>query len=83
MTDPQKDTKRAIAAARLIIDGRDPSASMGEILTTLDAVVSLILLAVMDNNERLAAAMLNEGLVPAVEQRLALAASRARDVKRK
>ena len=33
MTDPQKDTKRAIAAARLIIDGRNPSASMGEILT--------------------------------------------------
>ena len=64
-----------IAAARLIIDGRNPSASMGEILTTLDAVVYLILLAVMDNNERLAAA--------AVEQRLALAASRARDVKRK
>ena len=76
MTDPQKDTKRAIAAARLIIDGRYPSTSMGAILTTLEATVSLILLTVMDNDERLAAAMLNEGLVPAVEQRLALAASR-------
>ena len=75
MTEPQKDTKRAIAAARLIIDGRYPSTSMGAILTTLEATVSLILLTVMDNDERLAA-MLNEGLVPAVEQRLALAASR-------
>lgn len=24
MTDPQKDTQRAIAAAKLILDGRDP-----------------------------------------------------------
>ena len=76
MTDPQKDTQRAIAAAKLIIDGRDPNADMGAIMTTLEGLVSLILLTVMKQNQRTAAAMLNEGLVPGVEGRLALHASR-------
>jgi hypothetical protein len=76
MTEPQKDTQRAIAAAKLIIDGRDPSADMGAIMTTLEGLVSLILLTVMKQNQRTAAALLNEGLVPGVEGRLALHASR-------
>ena len=75
MTEPQKDTQRAIAAAKLIIDGRDPKADHGAILVTLEGLVSLILLTVM-SEPRTAAAMLTEGLVPGVEARIALAASR-------
>lgn len=75
MTGQQKDTQRAIAAAKVLIDGRDPKADYGEILVTLEGLVSLILLAVMDS-PRTAAAMLNEGLVPGVEARIALANSR-------
>jgi len=76
MTEPQKDTQRAIAAAKQIIDGCDLSADHGAILVTLEGLVSLVLLAVMGNDHSKAAAMLNEGLVPGVESRIALAASR-------
>lgn len=76
MTEPQKDTQRALAAAKLLIDGRDPKADMGAIMTTLEGLVSLMLLTVMDRDQRKAASMLNEGLVPGVESRLALHASR-------
>lgn len=76
MTEPQKDTQRAIAAAKLLIDGRDPNADMGAIMTTLEGLVSLMLLTVMNRDERMAAALLNEGLVPGVESRLALHTSR-------
>lgn len=74
MTEAQKDTQRAIAAAKALIDGRDPTSS--SVMVTLEGLVSLMLLAHMKNDERLAAAMLNEGLVPGVEQRIALASSR-------
>jgi hypothetical protein len=76
MTEPQKDTQRAIAAAKLIIDGRDPNADSSSILVTLEGLVSLVLLATMGNDPSKAAGMLNEGLVPGVEERIALAASR-------
>ncbi len=35
MTEPQRDTQRAIAAAEFVIDGRDLKRDMGAILTTL------------------------------------------------
>lgn len=76
MTEPQKDTQRALAAAKLLIDGRDPNRDMGAIMTTLEGLVTLMLLAVMKQDQRKAATMLNEGLVPGVEGRLALHASR-------
>ncbi len=76
MTEPQRDTQRALAAAKLLIDGRDPHADMGAIMTTLEGLVSLVLLTVMNRDQRKAAAMLNEGLVPGVESRLALHSSR-------
>lgn len=76
LTEPQKDTQRAIAAAKVIIDGRDPRSDHGAILVTLEGLVSLLLLATMDNDPQKAAGMLNEGLVPGVEGRIALAASR-------
>lgn len=76
MTESQKDTQRALAAAKKIIGGRDLRKDYGAILVTLEGLVSLLLLATHDNDPGMAAAMLNEGLVPGVEQRLALAASR-------
>ena len=76
MTEPQQDTQRALEAAKLIIDGRDPSTHHGAILVTLEGLVAIVLLAVTRNDYNIAAAMLNEGLVQGVESRLALAASR-------
>jgi hypothetical protein len=76
-SDLQKDTQRAIAAAKLLIDGRDPNRDMGAIMTTLEGLVSLMLLTVMGRDERKAAVMLNDGLVPGVESRLALHNSRS------
>jgi hypothetical protein len=76
MTEPQKDTQRAIAAAKAIIDGRDPNDDSSAILVTLESLVSLVLLAVMGNDHHKAVGMLNDGLVPGVEERIALAASR-------
>ncbi len=43
MTEPEKDTQRAIAAAKLIIDGRNPTDS--SVMVTLEGLVSLLLLA--------------------------------------
>jgi hypothetical protein len=77
-TEPQRDTQRALAAAKAIIDGRDPDRDMAGIITTLEGLVSLVLLAAMKNDPSKAAAMLNEGLVPGVEHRIALASSRRR-----
>lgn len=68
------DTQRILAAAELVLDGRDPSDN--GVLVTLEGLVSLLLLATMGNDPRKAAAMLNEGLVPGVESRIALASSR-------
>lgn len=76
MTEPQKDTQRALAAAKHILDGRDPKRELGAVMVTLENLVALVLLAGMDNDPRKAASMLNEGLVQGVEERLALAASR-------
>lgn len=75
MTEPQKDTQRALAAAKAIIDGRDMS-DASAIMVTLEGLVSLMLLTLHGNDPRKAAGMLNEGLVPGVEERIALAASR-------
>lgn len=74
MTEPEKDTQRAIAAAKVLLDGRLPSSS--SVMVTLEGLVSLMLLAHMGNDARKAAAMLNEGLVPGVEERIALSSSR-------
>ena len=77
MSDPVTDRERYLAASALILDGRDPVANRGEVMVTLEGVVATILILVMDWNHKNAAAMLNEGLVPGVEGRIALGASRA------
>ncbi len=77
MTEPQKDTQRSLAAAKAIFDGRDPRGAQGNsILVTLEQTVALVLLASMGNDPQKAVAMLNEGLVQGVEERIALAVSR-------
>lgn len=76
MSENQKDTARAIAAARAIVDGRDPTADRAAILVTAEHAFAAVLIACMDRDPRKAAAMLNEGLIPGIEQRLALYASK-------
>lgn len=74
MIAQKRDTQRVLAAAQLIFDGRAPERDMGAVLTTLEGVVALVLLSVMGNDARRAAGMLNEGLTPGVESRIAQAA---------
>jgi len=76
MNDPQKDTKRTLAAAKKILADRDPISDRGAVMVTLEGTVSAILLLVMGGDHKKAAGMLNEGLVEGVERRIAYAASK-------
>lgn len=76
MSENQIDTARAIAAARAIFDGRDPSVDRASILVTAEHAFAAVLIACMGRDPRKAAAMLNEGLIPGIESRLALYASK-------
>ena len=76
MTDAQRDTKRTIAAAKEILADRDPITDRGAVMVTLEGTVSAILLLVMGGDHKKAAAMLNEGLIQGVENRLAYADSK-------
>lgn len=70
------DTSRALAAAKAIIDGRDPVKDMSSILVTAEHAIATVLLATHNGDPRMAARMLNEGLIPGIEQRLALYSSK-------
>ena len=74
MTPPEKDTQRVVKVVRELLDGRDPQADLGEVMITLEGVVTATLLMVMKQDRRKAAGMLNEGLVEGVERRLAYSA---------
>lgn len=74
MTPPEKDTQRVVKVVRELLDGRDPQADLGEVMITLEGVVTATLLLVMKQDRRKAAGMLNEGLVEGVERRLAYSA---------
>ena len=71
MTEPELDTARAIEAARIICDGRDPRVEYSSVLVSLEHCIATLLLS-MFPNPRMAQQMLNEGLVQGVENRLAL-----------
>lgn len=73
------DTPRALAAAKAIIDGRDPVKDASKILVTAEHAFACVLLATHGADPRKAAAMLNEGLIPGIEQRLAYYASKGGD----
>ena len=75
---PIIDTARALAAAKAVIDGRDPEKEAAKILVTAEHAIACILLATHGQDPRKAAAMLNEGLVPGIEERLAYYASKER-----
>ncbi len=69
MNEAQKDTARAIDAARSIIDGRDIFANEAAVLVTLEHTVATVLLALYPHPYQ-AMGMLNDGLVPGVKTRL-------------
>lgn len=75
MSENVNDTVRAIAAAKAIIDDRDPIAKQAQILVTAEHAIAAVLVAVM-GDARLAAGMLNNGLVPGIEERLSYYASK-------
>lgn len=78
MSENVKDTPRALTAAKAIIDGRDPVAEYSKILVTTEHAIACVLLAVMGGDPRKAAAILNEGLIPGVEHRLAFYSSKGK-----
>lgn len=71
MTDSILDTSRALAAAKAVFDSRDPATQSGKVFVTLEHTVAVILLALGDGDPAWAAKMLNEAVVPGVEERLA------------
>lgn len=75
MSENVNDTVRAIAAAKAIIDCRDQVAKQAEILLTAEHAIAAVLVSVI-GDARLAAGMLNNGLVPGIEERLASYASK-------
>ncbi|MGZ2455497.1 hypothetical protein [Rhizobium anhuiense] len=78
MSENVKDTQRAFLAAKAILDGRDPVANRSAVLVTTEHAIAAVLLACMDRDPRMAAMMLNEGLVQGIEQRLSYYAAGGR-----
>lgn len=76
MSEASKDTKRAIAAAKLILDSRDPVKDRSQVLITLDHTIALLILVAMEQDPKKAVQMFNEGTVPHVEERIMLYGSR-------
>ena len=77
MNESERDTSRAFAAGKVVIDGRNPSADCASILVTTEHAIASVLLMLMNRDPRKAAEMLNEGLVQGIERRLALFASKS------
>lgn len=73
MSDATKDTARAFATLKSIIDSRDTGndADVAAIMVTAEHAIAALLIALY-RSPRLAAGMLNEGLAPGIERRLAL-----------
>ncbi len=78
MHDAEKDTQRALAAAKSICDGRHPVKDRSTVLITLDHTIATVLLAAMGGDEKKAVAMLNEGTIPHVEERIMIFANQPR-----
>ena len=71
MAEASKDTPRTLAVCMAIVDGRDLVKDFAAILVTTEHAVATILIVLMGNPRR-AAAMLNEGLLQGIEDRLPL-----------
>lgn len=76
MSDAKNDTRRALLAAQAIFDGRHRDEDGSSVLVTTEHAVATVLLAVFKNDAAKAALMLNEGLVPGIEERLAAYAAK-------
>ena len=77
MKQPSRDSRLAIEAAMLILDGRDPVKDRAQVLITLDHTIATLLLVAMDRDPEKAMQMFNEGTVPHVEERIMLFASKS------
>ncbi|MCV0427558.1 MAG: GntR family transcriptional regulator [Roseibium sp.] len=75
MSEAKKDTQRATAAATAIVDNRGTD-DASSIMVTLEHAVAAVLIAVY-RDHRMAAGVLNEGLVQGVEQRIASHAAKS------
>ena len=64
------DAVRAALAGAVVVDNRVIARERAAILLTLEHTLTIMLLALCDEDPRLGAEMLNEGLVPGVEARL-------------
>lgn len=64
------DSKRAVAAAKVLIGGRHPVKDRSEILVNLDHLIATMLIACMDRDPQKALGMFHEGTVPMVEERI-------------
>lgn len=73
---PSPDVRRAVEAAKVVLDGRDPVKDMAEVMITLEHMVATLLLVVTNRESRRAARLLNEGLVPQIEYRISLNAQK-------
>lgn len=80
MTDQEKDLERYSAATFAILDNRNPATSFAHIMMTLEATIAATLLALTEGDARKAALLLNNALVPGVENRLSWAARVIREV---
>jgi hypothetical protein len=80
MSEAKRDTRRAAVAAAAIIDNRDAS-DAADIMVALEHTVAAVLLTIYQDH-KIAAGMLNEGLVAGVEGRIALHQSKTLNRKR-
>ena len=76
MPQPSRDSRLAIEAAKLILDGRDPVKDRAQVLITLDHTIATLLLIAMNRDPKKAVQMFTEGTVPHVEERIMLFASK-------
>lgn len=76
MHDAQKDSHRSLAAAKAICDGRHPIEDRSTVLITLDHTIATVLIAAMGGDAKKAVAMLQEGTIPHVEERIMLYANK-------
>ena len=70
MAEHSKDTQRVMAAAKALLDGRDPVLDRSQVLVTLDHLICLMLITAMEGDALSALALFTEGTVPHVEERI-------------
>lgn len=72
------DLVRVANAGRAIVDGRTKDEDVPFVLITLESVIITVLLAIFNQDEKECIHMLNEGLVPRIEERIAALTARTK-----